>query len=141
MQIRTAEATWKGNLKEGEGNVTVLGKQVPYSFASRFENGTGTNPEELLAAGHAGCLAMAFSNDLANAGYTPRRVHATAAVHLTITDAGAVIPQIDVTIEGDVPDIDEATFQQMAEAAKSNCPVSKLFAGADITLDATLQAG
>ena len=141
MQVRTAEAIWKGNLKEGEGQVTVLGERVPYSFASRFEQGAGTNPEELLAAAHAGCVAMAFSNDLANAGYAPRHVHAAARVHLTITKAGPGISQIDLTIQGDVPGIDEATFLKMAEAAKSNCPVSKLFAGADIALVATLQAG
>ncbi len=141
MQVRTAEAIWKGNLKQGEGQVTVLGEQVPYSFTSRFERGAGTNPEELLAAAHAGCVAMAFSNDLANAGYTPRQVHATAEVHLTITDEGVSIPQIDLTIQGDVPDIDEAAFLEMAEAAKSNCPVSKLFQGANIALTAMLRAG
>ena len=138
--VRTAEATWKGNLAKGEGSVTVLGDQVPYSFSSRFEGGAGTNPEELLAVAHAGCLAMAFSHDLATAGYEPRRVHARAEVHLTKTDTGVAIPQIDLTIEGDVPDIDEARFLEMAEAAKSNCPVSKLFAGAKLTLAATLQA-
>ena len=141
MLIRTAEAVWQGDLMNGEGSVTVMGEDVPYSFASRVEDGAGTNPEELLAAAHAGCVSMALSNDLANAGYKPNRVHTVSGVHLVKVEGGIAISQIDLTIEADVPGIDEATFLEMAEGTKANCPVSKLFKGANITLAATLQAG
>jgi osmotically inducible protein OsmC len=141
MPVRTAEAVWQGDLINGEGKVTVLGEHVPYSFASRVEDGAGTNPEELLAAGHAGCVSMALSNELAKAGYTPNRVHTVAGVHLVKVEGGIAISQIDLTIEADVPGIDESTFQELANGVKSNCPVSKLFEGANITLAATLQSG
>jgi osmotically inducible protein OsmC len=109
--------------------------QGPYSFASRFESGPGTNPEELLGAAHAGCFSMALSAALAAAGFTPRRVSTTAAVHL---DAGPAITLIELTTEADVPKMDEATFQRIAEDAKKNCPVSKALAGTEIRLKATL---
>ena len=112
--------------------------QGAYSFASRFENGTGTNPEELIAAAHAGCFSMALSHGLAQAGFPPKRVHTTAKVHLEKTDAGFGIPRIDLITEAEVPGMDAATFQKQAETAKLNCPVSKLLKAAEITLSAKL---
>ena len=110
-----------------------------YSFQSRFEEGTGTNPEELIAAAHAGCFSMALSHELAQAGHTPDRVHTVAKVHLRKTEGGFHIPKIDLVTEADVPGLDEQTFQRHAKSAKENCPVSKLLQGsAEITLDARL---
>jgi osmotically inducible protein OsmC len=140
MPTRDAEAAWEGNLKEGHGTVK-LGSgafEGQYSFASRFETGTGTNPEELIAAAHSGCFSMALSHGLSQAGFTPRRVHTTAKVHLQKTEAGFAIPQIDLLTDADVPGIDEQAFQQQAETAKKNCPVSKLLSTAKITLEARL---
>jgi osmotically inducible protein OsmC len=140
MPTRNSEATWEGDLKNGKGSVK-LGSgayQGQYSFSSRFETGTGTNPEELIAAAHAGCFSMALSHGLSQAGFVPRRVHTTAKVHLEKTAAGFAIPRIDLVAEADVPNIEEGVFQQQAETAKKNCPVSKVLAGAEITLDAKL---
>jgi len=109
-----------------------------YSFASRFEQAPGTNPEELLAAAHAGCFSMAFSLGLTQAGYPPRRIHTTARVHLEKSDGGFQIPRIELATDADVPGLDEAKFRQLADEAKRNCPVSKLFKGADISLAAEL---
>lgn len=133
---RTASAVWEGNLKDGNGSLetetgNVSGK---YTFASRFEDGTGTNPEELIAAAHAACFAMALSNELDKAGHTPTKVEASASVTL---DSGAITTSA-LTCTATVPGIDEDTFQQIAAAAKQGCPVSKLYTGAEITLDATL---
>src|SRR6476661_8825113 len=124
--IRTADAEWKGNLKEGSG-MMKLGSgayEGAYSFQSRFENGTGTNPEELIAAAHAGCFSMALSHGLAQAGHPPKRVHTTAKVHLEKTDTGFGIPRIDLITEAEVPGMSAADFQKQAETAKQNCPVS-----------------
>ena len=140
MPVRKAEAEWSGNLREGSGTVK-LGSgafQGQYSFASRFESGTGTNPEELIAAAHAGCFSMALSHGLSQAGFVPRRVHTTAKVHLEKTAAGFAIPRIELVTEADVPKIEAADFQKQAETAKQNCPVSKVLAGAEITLEAKL---
>jgi lipoyl-dependent peroxiredoxin len=140
MPTRNAEAVWEGDLKGGKGTMK-LGSgayQGAYSFASRFENGTGTNPEELIAAAHAGCFSMALAHGLSQAGFPPQRVHTTAKIHLEKTDAGFAIPRIDLQTEAKVPRIDEATFRQQAETAKKNCPVSKLLAAAQINLDAKL---
>jgi osmotically inducible protein OsmC len=140
MPTRTAEAEWEGDLKSGKGSV-ALGSGAyrgPYSFQSRFESGTGTNPEELIAAAHAGCFSMALSHALSQAGHPPKRVHTTAKVDLEKSGDGFVIPRIRLILEADVPGIDEAAFRQQAETAKTNCPVSKLLAAAEITLDATL---
>jgi osmotically inducible protein OsmC len=114
-------------------------QNTPYSFASRFENGSGTNPEELIAAAHAGCYAMALSNVLAEAGHTPERVDATAKVRLEmLDDGGPTITRIDLSVEGDVPGLSEEEFEAHAETAKTNCPVSKALAGPEITLRAAL---
>jgi len=138
--MRQAEAKWEGDLKSGKGTVK-LGSgsyEGPYTFVSRFESGPGTNPEELVAAAHAGCFSMAFSNRLAAAGFVAKRVHTVAKVYLEKGDAGFGIPKIELICEGDVPNIDEAKFQAEAEEAKKGCPISKLLAAAEITLSAKL---
>ena len=143
MPARTANARWEGGLKDGKGNMRLGGGafEGQYSFSSRFEEGAGTNPEELIAAAHAGCFSMALSHALAQAGHPPKRVHTTAKVHLEKTADGFAIPRIDLVTEADVPGLDAAAFRQQAEQAKRNCPVSKVLAGADITLDARLTGG
>lgn len=133
---RTASAVWEGDLKSGNGTLQTQTGNVKgaYTFASRFEDGSGTNPEELIAAAHAACYAMALSNELDKAGHTPNKVDAQAVVTLDGTD----ITRSALSCEADVPGIDEDTFQEIAAAAKAGCPVSKLYTGAEITLDATL---
>jgi osmotically inducible protein OsmC len=121
-------------MKTGRG-----GLQGNYSFKSRFEEGEGTNPEELIGAAHAGCFSMAFANALSQAGFVPTSVDTIARVKLEKTDAGFAITRIQLDTTGAVPGIDESTFQKIAEDAKANCPVSKLVsAGADIVLTTTL---
>jgi osmotically inducible protein OsmC len=141
MPVRKADAVWEGGLKGGQGRV-ALGSGAwagRYSFASRFAEGQGTNPEELIGAAHAGCFAMALSAALERAGHAPRRVAATATVHLDAgAEGGPRINRIDLRVEADVPDIDDAAFQQQARQAKEGCPVSKALAGTEITLDAHL---
>lgn len=142
MPVRKAEARWEGNLKSGNGTMKMAAWEGPYSFASRFEEGDGTNPEELIAAAHAGCFSMAFSNELDKRGHTPKSVSTTAHVHLNMTDDGPSINEIRLVTVADVPGIDEDTFQETAEAAKNGCPVSKLVKkSAEITVDATLKTG
>jgi osmotically inducible protein OsmC len=109
-----------------------------YSFRSRFEDGEGSNPEELIAAAHAGCYSMALSNVLAEAGYDPDSVDTTADVTLKMVDGDPTITTIHLTVDASVPGLDADTFQEHAEAAKDGCPVSKALAGTEITLDATL---
>ena len=141
MPVRTSEAVWHGDLPSGSGTMKV-GDGVyegAYSFPSRFEDGDGTNPEELAAAAHAGCYSMALSHVLATAGHTPTRVHTTARVHLgPDPDGGFHIPQIELHTEAEVPGLDDAGFQAHAEDAKNGCPISKLYAGTTITLNARL---
>jgi osmotically inducible protein OsmC len=143
MATREANAHWNGSLKEGSGEM-ALGSgsyKGPYSFVSRFESGNGTNPEELIGAAHAGCFSMALSAGLGRAGITPKSIRTNAKVHLGATDAGPTITRIDLDVEGDVPGIDQATFEQHAEAAKNNCVVSRALAGVqNITLNARLQS-
>jgi osmotically inducible protein OsmC len=138
MPTKKAEAIWSGDLKSGMGTMKFGSGSFEgsYTFASRFENGKGTNPEELIGAAHAGCYAMAFSNELDSAGFTPKSVDVQAEVTLD-PEAGA-ITTIKLTAKGDVPNIDEDKFQEIAEAAKKGCPVSKALAGVDIKLDASL---
>jgi osmotically inducible protein OsmC len=141
MPARRAEAEWIGDLKEGSGSM-ALGSGAwsgAYSAASRFEDGTGSNPEELLAAAHAGCFSMALSHLLSSAGHRPARIRTRATVHIEKAGEGFEIPRIDLETEGEVPGIDAARFRDYAEKAKAGCPVSKLFKGAQITLDATLR--
>jgi lipoyl-dependent peroxiredoxin len=141
MPIRSSSARWQGTLTEGSGTIRTGkgGFEGNYSFKSRFEEGEGTNPEELIAAAHAGCYSMAFSKGLSDAGFPPTSVDTTANVHLDKTDAGMTVTRIDLTTVGVVPGIDEAEFMKIAEGAKENCPISRLLSpGAQITLDATL---
>jgi lipoyl-dependent peroxiredoxin len=140
MPVRSADAEWEGSLKDGKGKMRFGSGafEGQYSFSSRFEDGEGTNPEELIAAAHSGCFSMKLSGNLSNAGFPPNRVRTTAAVHLEKGDAGFSITRIDLTTEAEVPGIEESAFQEQAEDAKLNCPVSRLLTGAEITLQATL---
>jgi osmotically inducible protein OsmC len=140
MPARTASAVWTGDLKSGKGTMKFGGGawEGAYSFQSRFEEGTGTNPEELAAAAHSGCFSMAFSNELSKAGFVPTRVATTAKVHLEKGEAGFSITRIDLACEAAVPGITDAKFQEIGAAAKKGCPISKLFTGAQINLDAKL---
>ncbi len=140
MAIRNGQAVWEGNLVKGKGTVKFGSGafEGQYSFASRFENGIGTNPEELIGAAHAGCFSMAFSHALAEAGFTPIRVATTAKVHLDKVDAGFKITLIELITESQVPGIDNDRFQQIAAIAKVNCPVSQALAAVEIKLDARL---
>ncbi len=140
MPTRTASAVWEGDLKSGKGKMK-LGSgayEGAFTFQSRFEEGAGTNPEELAAAAHAGCFSMAFSHGLASAGHTPTRVSTVAKVHLEKRPEGFRIPVIELTTEAMVPGIGAAKFQELAEAAKKGCPISNLFTGAEIRLNARL---
>ena len=110
----------------------------PYSFSSRFEDGTGTNPEELIAAAHAGCFSMALSGALGRAGHDPDSVSTTAAVHIEKGDTGFSITRVHLTTQAVVPGIEQAQFEEIANEAKAGCPVSRALAGVEITLDATL---
>lgn len=141
MLVRKAQAVWEGDLLKGRGQMAFGGGafEGQYSFSSRFEEGVGTNPEELIAAAHAGCFSMAFSNVLAKAGFTPERVETTAKVRLEKLPEGFKITRIDLETVGDVPNISEAQFMELAEGAKKGCPVSQLLTGAEITLQATLK--
>ena len=141
MAVRKAEAEWQGDLRDGQGQMSLGSGAFTgnYSFRSRMGDGaTGTNPEELIGAAHAGCFSMALSASLAGAGFTPTSVHTTAQVHFNPADGGFAIGPIDLTTEAVVPGIDEETFQSIAQAAKANCPVSKALASVPINLKATL---
>jgi osmotically inducible protein OsmC len=140
MPLRSASAVWEGDLKSGKGNMR-LGSgayEGAYSFASRFENGTGTNPEELIGAAHAGCFSMALSAGLGQAGFSPRRIETRATVHLEKAPDGFKIGRIELHTEAEIPGIDAEAFRQQAENAKKNCPVSRALAGVNIQLDAKL---
>ena len=138
MITRKANAEWTGDLKTGTGNVAFGSGAYsgPYSFKSRFENGTGTNPEELVAAAHAGCFSMALSASLSGAGFPPSSIRTTAAVKLDEVSGGFAITSITLTTEASVSGIDNQTFQDIAAAAKKNCPISKALAGTEILLNA-----
>jgi len=140
MPIRKASAVWKGKLKDGRGTVK-LGSgllEAPYSFSSRFEEGPGTNPEELLGAAHAGCFSMALSGGLTQAGYPPTSISTTAQVTIVLVGQGFKITRIDLETEAVVPGIEPARFQEQAEQAKVNCPVSQALRATEITLRARL---
>jgi lipoyl-dependent peroxiredoxin len=133
MATRNGSAEWRGDLRGGEGNLTV-GDGVfkgAYSYASRFEEGEGTNPEELIAAAHAACFTMALSNILAEHGHAPESVRTVAKVHLRQTDAGPTIQRIDLETEGNVANIDQDHFAEHAEEAKRGCVVSRALAGVE----------
>lgn len=138
---RTGSAVWQGDLKSGKGTVSTQSgvlKDTQYSFSTRFENGVGTNPEELIAAAHAGCFTMALSAQLGNAGFTADRLATQAAVTLEQVQGNWTITTIDLELDAKVPGIDQAKFNELAEEAKKNCPVSRVL-NAKMNLKATLQ--
>ena len=138
---RSASAHWSGGIKDGQGTMstdTGVLHESPYGFKSRFEDGPGTNPEELLGAAHAGCFAMALSLILGKAGFTPDSVDATAHVTVGPQDGGFKITKSHIVCEAKVPGIDRTAFMKCAEAAKAGCPVSQALAGTEITLEAKL---
>jgi osmotically inducible protein OsmC len=142
MPKRTAEARWDGSLEDGNGimRMTSGAYEGPYSFQSRFEEGDGTNPEELIAAAHAGCFSMALSNMLGQAGHTAETVETRATVHLDKLDEGFGITRIELDTRARVPGVDEEEFQRIAEGAKKGCPVSRALAAVDsIELRAELE--
>jgi osmotically inducible protein OsmC len=138
MAIRASEATWRGTLKEGSGVMKLASGlyEGPFTFASRFEEGKGTNPEELIGAAHAGCFSMFLSALLTENGTPPTRVHTTATVHL---EAGPTIRKIELNCEAEVPGVEEAKFQELAARSKAECPISKALAAVEeVTLTARL---
>jgi osmotically inducible protein OsmC len=140
MPTRYAEAVWEGNLRQGKGKLE-LGSgtfQGSYSYPSRFEDGDGTNPEELLGAAHAGCFSMAFANALDRAGYTPEKIHTIANVHFKKLEQGFTIVKIDLKTEALVPGVDEKAFLELAIGSKENCPISRALNVPEIMLEATL---
>jgi lipoyl-dependent peroxiredoxin len=137
---RSASAVWQGSLKEGKGTISTQSgtlKDTQYSFAARFAEGVGTNPEELIAAAHAGCFTMAFSGQLTQAGFTADKIETTAKLTLDMHDK-PTITKIHLTMSAKVPNIDKAKFDELAKNAEVGCPVSRLLKAAEITLDATL---
>lgn len=137
MTTRESSAIWQGNLPEGKGSMR-LGSgsfEGAYSFASRFEDGAGTNPEELIGAAHAGCFSMYLALILSKAGHTPTRISTNATVHL---GDGPTITLIELSTEGEVPGIDEKSFKEFAERAKKECPVSKALSAVEMKLTAKL---
>ncbi len=138
---RKASAIWKGGLKDGKGSVSSASgalNNTPYSFSTRFENTPGTNPEELIAAAHAGCFSMALSAQLGGANLTPSSIETTATLTMEKLDAGWTITAVHLDVVGRVPNADQAAFQKAAENAKSGCPVSKVL-NAKITMSAKLE--
>jgi len=144
--IRKASAVWHGDLKTGKGTISTPSgvikdtafTDIAYTFSTRFEDKHGTNPEELIAAAHASCFAMALSADLAKAGLHPQRVDATAAITLEHKDGKPTVTKSHLTVKAHVPGADHAKFMEIANAAKSGCPISRLL-NAEITMDATLE--
>jgi osmotically inducible protein OsmC len=138
---RKASAEWKGGLKDGKGTISTdsgVLSNTQYSFGTRFENGVGTNPEELIGAAHAGCFSMALSGQLGQAGMTAEWIRTTAAVTLDKTDAGFTITAVHLDVTAKIPGADRAAFDKAAANAKSGCPVSRLL-NAAITMDAKLE--
>ncbi|MDQ2924449.1 MAG: OsmC family protein [Acidobacteriota bacterium] len=138
---RSASAVWHGGLKDGKGTIgTQSGvlKDAQYSYGTRFENGVGTNPEELIAAAHAGCFAMALSGQLTGAGHVPESIETTAVVTMEKTEDGPTVTKIHLTTRAHVPNIEKQKFDELAKTAKEGCPISRLLKAAEITLDAQL---
>jgi len=141
--VRKASAVWNGTLKEGKGTISTDSKTLSnaqYSFSTRFENGVGTNPEELIAAAHAGCFSMALSGQLGNAGMTAESIETTASVTMEKTDAGMTVTKIHLDTTAKIPGADPAAFEKAAQNAKAGCPISRLLK-ADITMTAKLVGG
>ena len=141
--VRKASAVWKGSLKEGKGTISsesgVL-SNTAYSFSTRFENAKGTNPEELIAAAHAGCFTMALSAQLGNAGITPESLETTASLTLDKLDAGWTVTKVHLDVTAHIPGADKSAFDKAAENAKAGCPISRLL-NAQITMSARLVGG
>lgn len=138
---RSASAVWHGSLKEGKGVISTQSgtlKEAQYSFGTRFADGVGTNPEELIAAAHAGCFTMALSSQLTNANLVPDSIETTAVVTLDLHGESPTITKIHLTTKAKVPGANKAKFDELANKAKVGCPVSKVLKAAEITLDATL---
>ena len=133
MPKRTANARWEGGLQDGRGTMRMASGayEGPYSFQSRFEEGDGTNPEELIAAAHAGCYSMALSGELGKAGHDPESVETEAIVHLEKVEAGFAIKRIELRTRVSAPGLDDAAFQEAAEGAKKGCPVSQALAAVE----------
>lgn len=140
MPVRSSQAVWKGDLKGGSGSMKLASGayEGAYSFSSRFEEGTGTNPEELIGAAHAGCFSMALANGLSQKGFKVNSINTTAKVHLERTEAGMTITHIDLVTTGDVEGVDAAGFEEAAATAKAGCPVSRALAAVPITVEASL---
>lgn len=139
---RKASAVWKGGLKDGEGTISTQSgvlTDTQYSFSTRFEEGIGTNPEELIAAAHAGCFSMALSGQLGNAGVTAESISTSASVTLEKTDAGFTVTKVHLDVVARIPGGDQQTFETAANNAKAGCPISRLLK-AEITMDARLEA-
>jgi lipoyl-dependent peroxiredoxin len=137
---RKGSAVWRGGLKTGDGTVSAESgalANLPYSFAKRFGDEAGTNPEELIGAAHAGCFSMAFSGQLGSAGFEPEKIETTATVTIESVEGGFAITKIHLDVQATVPNLDESKFQELAKKAKEGCPVSKLLK-ADITMEAKL---
>jgi lipoyl-dependent peroxiredoxin len=138
---RSASAKWQGSLKEGKGTISTQSgtlHEVQYSFGTRFENGVGTNPEELIAAAHAGCFTMALSAQLTSVELPPESLETTAVVTLETTGEGPTVTKIHLTTRAKVPNIEKEKFDELATKAKEGCPISRLLRAAKITLDAQL---
>jgi lipoyl-dependent peroxiredoxin len=138
---RTASAVWSGALKDGKGKISTQSgvlSDTQYSFSTRFESGKGTNPEELIAAAHAGCFTMAFSAQLGTMNFTPQSLRTTATLSFEKLDAGWTISKIHLDVAGRVPGISAEAFQSAAQSAKANCPVSRVLK-AEITMNASLE--
>jgi len=140
MPKQSATATWKGSIKDGRGEMRLDSGKAEFDFGSRFEDKEGSNPEELLGASHAGCFSMAFSKALGDEGFEPKSIETKATVTLDKLSSGFAITQVDLDTEAEVPDIEDEKFQELAESAKKNCPVSRLFAGALIQVRAKLKS-
>ena len=139
---RKASAVWQGGLKDGKGTISTdsgVLSSTQYSFSTRFEEGKGTNPEELIAAAHAGCFSMALSGQLGNAGLTAESINTTATVTLEKTDAGFTITKVHLDVTARIPGAEQAAFETAANNAKAGCPISRLLK-AEITMDARLEA-
>lgn len=138
MPVRHASATWHGSIKEGHGHMQFADYEGSYSVPSRFEEADGTNPEELLGAAHAGCFSMALSSGLSAAGHAPDSVQTTAEVYIDKLEAGWTVTKIHLITKAQVPGIDEQAFQEQAESAKKNCPISRALEAVEITMEASL---
>jgi osmotically inducible protein OsmC len=142
MLKRKASAVWNGGLKDGKGRISTdsgVLRDTQYSFSTRFENGIGTNPEELIAAAHAGCFTMALSGQLTNAGHAPESLETTATVKMEKTDAGFTVTNVHLEVRARVPGIDQQGFDTAAANAKAGCPISRLL-NTEITMEARLES-